>query len=242
MDTIQNAKTLQPDNQTNTGKYAYFALNEGCIIDGCLVSNFYPEITAIHEQITPDGNVSTLYEVTVTDKSGEKLPPFMVSDVTKIDWLKQCAIYDMNMSKNDGKLLSVKLLKDIAACKNHHQEFLVSPGFHLIQGMPVISMGGHVITPDNKDDTIKITATSKLEIKPEKTKNLQAIKNCINFMPGVTELLFYAALLGAVKPLLNFLGVITDFIIAIIAPSGHLKTTLTRLYALWLVQREAQEI
>ena len=47
-------------------------------------------------------------------------------------------------------------------------------------------------------------------------------------MPKVTVVLFYAALLGAIKPLLNHLSVITDFIIGVVAPSGHLKTSLTR--------------
>lgn len=242
MESIHNKGNQLPDNQTDANSYAYFDPNRGCIIDGCPVSNFYPEVTAVHEQITPDGHKTVSYEVSVTDKSGKKLPPFRVANVTKIDWLTECGIYDVDMTRKDEKLLAAKLLKDIAACKNRRREFLAPPGFHLFGRMPVISMGKQIITPDNADDTIKITAASTLEIKARKNTDLAMAKTCINFMPGVTELLFYASLLGAVKPLLNYWGVVTDFIIALIAPSGHLKTTLARLYALWLSQREAQEI
>ena len=112
----------------------------------------------------------------------------------------------------------------------------------MIEGMPVVVMGNHIVKPDKMSCGITVNAVSDFGMKTGKIEYLQMIKTCIHFMPGITVILFYAALLGAIKPLLHSFGVIMDLIIAVVAPSGHLKSTLTRLYALWLVQREMQEI
>ncbi|MFR5083122.1 MAG: hypothetical protein ACLTEE_11370 [Anaerobutyricum hallii] len=70
------------------------------------------------------------------------------------------------------------------------------------------------------------------------------IKEYINFMPRVTVILFYAALLGAIKPILNQLSVITDFTVGCKgAPSGWLKNIFDKnLYMKWLQDEEELEI
>lgn len=71
---------------------------------------------------------------------------------------------------------------------------------------------------------------------------IEQAQNFISFMPGVTEILFYYVLLPIVKPYLMSQKIYPNFMLAVIGPSGHLKTTLVRLYALWLQQEELQEI
>lgn len=242
MDNFKNEKNCQSNNQMNIGECGRFEPNRGYMIEDYLVAEFCPEITAVHEHFAPDGSVTVLYEVTVTMKSGEKLEPKLVPDITRIDWFRDCGMCDIYMNKKDERLLAYKLQQEAVACLDRRKEFHISPGFHLIEGKPVVAMGNYIVTPDNMDSNIKTAAASAFEMKTGDNISCQIVKQCINFMPGITVILFYAALLGAIKPLLNSFGVITDFIIAVVAPSGHLKSTLTRLYALWLVQREAQEI
>lgn len=232
----------QISSQTDTNEYARFELNRGYVVGDQTISDFCPEITAICEIIAPDGTVSVSYEITVTDKQGRKSEPRLVSDISRIDWFGEFGMCDIHMSRKDEKLLAYKLQREAAVCQNRRKEFYVSPGFHLIEGMPVVVMGNHIVKPDKMSCGITVNAVSDFGMKTGKIEYLQMIKTCIHFMPGITVILFYAALLGAIKPLLHSFGVIMDFIIAVVAPSGHLKSTLTRLYALWLVQREMQEI
>ena len=67
-------------------------------------------------------------------------------------------------------------------------------------------------------------------------------KEFISFMPGVTEILFYYVLLAVVKPFLVSQRIYPNFMLAVIGPSGHLKTTLVRLFALWLEHDNLQEM
>ena len=53
----------------------------------------------------------------------------------------------------------------------------------------------------------------------------------ITFMPGVSEILFYYVLLAVVKPFLVSQRIYPNFMLALIGPSGHLKTSLARLFA-----------
>lgn len=64
------------------------------------------------------------------------------------------------------------------------------------------------------------------------------INRFISFIPGVTEPLFYAALSAVIVPILDYLGVVNGFVTAIVAPSGHLKTSLAQLYTHWNVENE----
>lgn len=242
MEDLQSSK---PNVQTITEQYvARFEKNKGCMIGDHIVSEFFPTITAVHQCIDPSGVTVTSYEVTVTDKSGNTQESVSVEDITRIDWFRDFGVCDIEMSKKDEKLLAYKLRKEAIECKNRQKEYQVTSGFHWIEGVPVVAMGDKIITPEDMDNSITITSVSRFKMKPERWASVPnyMIKGCIDFMPEVTVILFYSSLLGAIKPILNSFGAITDFIIALVAPSGHLKTTLTRLYALWLVQGEAQEI
>lgn len=64
----------------------------------------------------------------------------------------------------------------------------------------------------------------------------------ISFMPGTSELLFYYVLLARVKSYLIAQRMYPNFMLVIIGPPGHLKTTLARLYGLWLEEENIQEI
>lgn len=63
----------------------------------------------------------------------------------------------------------------------------------------------------------------------------------MNFFPGVSEIIFYGSLLGIIKPFLAKMQISPDFILAVIGPSGSLKTSITRMFALWLEHTQLQE-
>lgn len=68
------------------------------------------------------------------------------------------------------------------------------------------------------------------------------IKKFLNLMLGVSEILFYDSLFGVMKPVVIQCGLKPEFILALVGPSGHLKTSMVRLYSLWLEEQDAQEI
>ena len=206
MENLQSEKNLQLDNQMDIGGHARFELNQGYMVGDQLIADFCPEITAVEENYAVDGSRSVLYEVTVTDKSGKKGEPRLVSDITRLDWFRDFGICDIYMGKKDKKILAYKLQQEALACKNRRKKFYISPGFHMVERMPVVAMGNRIISLSSMSGDITMISASKLEMKTGGISGLQMAKSCINFMPGVTVLLFYAALLGAIKPLLNFLG------------------------------------
>ncbi|HBI61801.1 MAG TPA: hypothetical protein DDY31_11430 [Lachnospiraceae bacterium] len=243
MEDLRTVKKLETGEQIDAGEYARFEQYKGYMIGDYIVSEFFPEVTAIYQCTDSNGDMVTSYEITVTEKSGEKREPSCIRDITKIDWFRDFGVCDIDMGRKDEKLLAYKLQKDAMACENCQKEFQIVSGFHLIEEIPIIAMGERIVVPSDTNSNITFTPVLRLGMKSgEINDKKQMIKCCLHFMPDVTVVLFYSALLGAVKPLLNSFGVITDFIIAVIAPSGHLKTTLTRLYALWLVRGEEQEI
>lgn len=64
----------------------------------------------------------------------------------------------------------------------------------------------------------------------------------ISLIPRTIEILFYGSLFAVVKPFLAQLKIPCGSLLALVAPSGHLKTTLVRMYALWLTTTDEQEI
>lgn len=82
----------------------------------------------------------------------------------------------------------------------------------------------------------------KKYLQPTNEELMKKAVEYISFMPGVSEILFYYVLLVVVKPFLASQRIYPNFMLALIGPSGHLKTTLARLFAFWLEQEDLQEI
>lgn len=93
-----------------------------------------------------------------------------------------------------------------------------------------------------------MASDSKVVLQRKSSKNattkelMEQATMFISFMPGVTEILFYYVLMAVVKPFLILQRIYPNFMLALIGPSGHLKTTLARLFAMWLEQEELQEM
>ncbi len=77
------------------------------------------------------------------------------------------------------------------------------------------------VTDDNREDFVK-----------------RGLSSYISFWPEVSEVIFYGALYGVLKPYMYHLGLISGFIFFLVAPMGHLKTSMARLYFLWGTKEE----
>lgn len=82
------------------------------------------------------------------------------------------------------------------------------------------------------------TGVVKHDISQSATMGQQFIR----FLPGVSEVLFYSSLMGIVKPYFSMAGFPVRFSIFLYGPSGHLKTSIIRKYALWLDEEKQMQL
>ncbi len=233
------------EKRNNIRKDQHFDENRGFMLGDTVIAEFEP--TVIEKYTYKDlnsGIITEKYTVNTKDIYGNKASN-QVSDFLKIDWYKDFEIIDVELSTKGKRILAAKLQNEARCLEPEacHEEIIAAPGFYMNNEIPFMVMGNRAIMPKDKDGTFTVKSSSDFRMKEEKIFSQEVkIKEYINFMPRVTVILFYAALLGAIKPILNQLSVITDFIIGVVAPSGHLKTSLTRIYTKWLQDEEELEI
>lgn len=165
-----------------------------------------------------------------------------VDDIKKLDFW-QFEINDSFLDKEGRQLIMYKLLKeagDITPKWIVH----VGSGLQTIDGNRVFVMGNRVFPVT--DANLEVFEYRTPYTMPKKRSNHERlISSCaeyMNLLPGVTEILFYGALYAVVKPFLDYCDIKGGFVVALVGPPGHLKTTLVREYALWLKEKEEQEI
>jgi len=125
-------------------------------------------------------------------------------------------------------------------------EFVVDShlGLQTIKEQMLYVFGQHVLWKDGNADMYKILTNYKLAVNEDMNRHelLQKYRSYISLIPGITEILFYGSLFAIVKPFLAQLKIPCGCLLALVAPAGHLKTTLVRMYALWLDAPDEQEI
>lgn len=234
---IEENKMLSAEQRFEEGR--------GFMIGETVIAEFEPTVTErYHYKNLNTGEETDEYTVVTKDIYGSTTSS-RVSDFLKIDWYRDFGIIDIELSRKGKRILAAKLQREARNLAEEycHEEIVASPGFYIKDGVPIMIMGNQAMLPTKEEGKFTVISSSASLMKHIDSMDLkQEISNYINFMPKVTVVLFYAALLGAIKPLLNHLAVKTDFIIGIVAPSGHLKTSLTRLYTKWLVDEDELEI
>ena len=109
---------------------------------------------------------------------------------------------------------------------------VVSPGFNLIKGVPYLCRGKQIISQNN---TISAISTCNYEIQTLDPKDsLHMFNNFYDLMPSLTPLLLTTSMLAGIKPLLVYLGYVPSMVYALVAPSGHLKTSLVHKFCMEL--------
>lgn len=219
----------------------YILQEDGLHWQKTLIAYCNLKIKAIKKNYYPTkSTVITSYSIYAVLPDGTELPTVEVLSIDNISCFELWQIPDV-FTKNAKKLLIQKLqleaaLQEAEVCICCHQ------GFQKYEGVPIFIMGDKIIKATQINKTITIeNPFSYPEIYRGDKESLQALaKEVVSFMPEIGVILFYYSLLAIVKPFLHEVGIDTNFALAIIGPSGHLKTSLVRKLALWLSDKESQ--
>lgn len=219
-----------------------FERGKGLKFNNELVSAFEPRVVNSVRIVDEKGKERFLYTVEVFDTNGESQGEKTFSRLDKINWVQDFGVFDPYLK--NPKILENKLLLESRNRRLESQKYVLQPGFHLVEEHPVVIIANHVIVPKDFPSNIVVESSSEAELKvgTDESAIKENVKKYIMFEPQISVLLFFGAMYGIIKPILMGMGVNCDMLIALVAPSGHLKTTLVRLYALLLDGIEEQEI
>lgn len=220
-----------------------YSKGTGLSADDELISEFYPVVTGIRECIHLDtGLTNTSFLVKIIKIDGTETEEKEILDLKDIRYFDLWHVEDALLSVKQKQYLYCKLQQDVMRLKVK-RVVVIGQGLYYYKDIYIYQFGGRIQTDRKMPDNESIECNLQLpllknnfEIKPE------LIKEYINFLPGVSEVLFYGALFAVIKPVLCKLGFNPNFIISLIGPSGHLKTSMVRKYALWLADSGVQEI
>ena len=221
-----------------------FVLGKGFVVGDEIIAPFMPIVKKkiIHEDLNEVGAISYQYEVAIQEADGTVHESVIVNDFNSIDWYRDFGMCDAELTVRQKKMLTYKMQVDAKACESVVSDIIVAPGFYLKNGVPIMVTGDKVYLP-KEEKTIYVRSKSSLKLKESGISDVSLlIEKYLSFLPGVSPLLFYGVLLSSIKPLLSTLNVCVDFIEAIVAPSGHLKTTLARIYCMALKEPSEQEV
>ncbi len=224
------------------GKLADYKLNEnGLYYKETFIAYGNVTIKAIKKNFYPNKNkFSISYLITIVLPDGTELSTVEVKTLDNISCFGLWGIPDV-LSKNAKQLIAQKLqletvLQEPEICICCHQ------GYQEYEKLPIWILGDKIIKATRIDKAVTIenpllypdTCTDNREYLHKLTGEI------ISFMPDISIILFYYSLLVIVKPILHEIGIDTNFALAVIGPSGHLKTSLVRKLALWLSDKERQ--
>lgn len=212
-----------------------FRLNDGYYIGNHKVADFEPYVSkkyVIKDLVSDIETVS--YDVKVKKQEGGESKALRVTDFLKIDYFRDFHQSTIMLTNFDKKMLAYKLQKE-ALKVDLASEVTVraAPGYYHLNDEPIMVIADKIFSPSEITETVE--SISEHKWLPEVEYSDDIIRKYIKFMPGVTEILFYSALSTIIQPLLIETGNIPGFVTALIAPSGHLKTTLARIYTQWTV-------
>ena len=221
-----------------------FIINEGLYYgENNYIADFNPKVTKRCLQYDMEtGNKETIFWVEVTLLDGTKLDAVEVKSLHKISYFDLWNCPDSYLSGEKRRLLEMKLQQEASKLEKK-VSLLCGQGLHLYKKKPIYVFGNGAI---DAEADVQIKNGKKMEIAlsnhHDHFEPAEQQDKYLSFFPGVSEILFYGSLLAVVKPFLWQEGYNVDFVIALVGPSGHLKTTMVRKYALWLKDRERQEI
>lgn len=219
----------------------YIQNEEGLHYKEILISYCNPTIKKIKKCFYPTKNkIALSYLIYAVLPDGTELATVEVETLDNISCFKLWGIPDVH-SKNAKQLLVQKLQFETVllepeiyiCCHQGYQEY---------KKLPIWILGDKIIKAPQIDKAVTI---ENLFLYPDTCTDNRGylhklVGEIINFMPDISVVLFYYSLLAIVKPILHEIGIDTNFALAVIGPSGHLKTSLVRKLALWLSDKERQ--
>lgn len=221
-------------------------LFQGTSDDSRFISEFEPvfvkKICCLN-QLTAEENIE--YIIKVRDIHGNFGKETALKSLRNIPYFELFGCPDSMLKKGDRAILEAKLQHECA--KMEPQIVPVYPPglYSQPDNTPVFILGDYMVHPD-KFETLHPNPQNprfRIPSKPILDTSFLAAeaRKYMNFFPGVSEIIFYGSLLGIIKPFLAKMQISPDFILAVIGPSGSLKTSITRMFALWLEHTQLQE-
>lgn len=221
----------------------HFDEKYGLYYDDDLIADFNLSVIDKKTLLGPSGirgRPSYLIEISYTD--GRPKLEKWVERLKNLDLFELFEIDDSFFSAEIYKLLLSKLMQEAGRIPERviidSQE-----GLQNVVGIPVYVLCEYTLChgkPPEKHEIVTHHTMKPIQYTDRK-ELLSLCEAYIRLLPGVTELLFFGSLCTVIAPFLNRINIKCNFLLALVAPSGHLKTTLARIYSLWLESETEQE-
>lgn len=187
------------------------------------------------------GRTSYLVEASYMD--GRTKRSEWTNALKRMDLFELFEIDDSFLSAEQKKVILSKLMQEAGILQ---KRFVVDSREGLqktVQGVPVFVFGEYTVCCGELPEKYEIATQHSLKpiLSVDEKELLRLCESYINLLPGTSEILFFGVLSAVVKPFCSILDMQCGLVISLVAPPGHLKTTLARAYATWLVQRDEQE-
>lgn len=214
-------------------------------------TGFEPKVLGIvlEKDLSNGGVVEKKYEVAVDTFTGKLSDSVYVDSLHNINWFELFNCPDAHLSSQQRTILEYEMQRDVAKLQPE-EKLLCGQGLQFYEEkIPIFVCGDKIFTSENellKECHIKQGCEYQLKGKDIISSGLAGMckvqtPQYIQLIPEITPILFYGSLLSILKPILAKLGKNVDFIIAVIGAKGHLKTSMVKMYALWL-KNDVQKI
>ena len=201
-------------------EYTYDS-EEGLRCNGEVVCGFNAEVIGVKKVLHRESDeVETQYCVEVTKCTGTK-EKLWHRELSKVDYFSSYMVNVSLMDRRGKQLLLNKLMHEAEQLIPERDTgdetglWNLDGGYAYVLEKGVKLKGKHYI----------FTGGGAIEKK--------ALLDYINLVPGVTAILFFASILGALKPFLNIMKIKCGMALALVGPPGTLKSTIARKYFLW---------
>lgn len=184
----------------------------------------------------------TIYTLCIVYKDGKISDPVQVNSLDKLSLFALFQIPDINESGKEQRLIRKKLELE-AALLEPEKSIRCHQGLQQYDGNEIWIMGDQIISARQLTTPISIEPQYPFPdvhcIQKDCIPNFR--ESIIRLLPGVSEILFYYSLSTITKMILHEVSIDTNFTLAVVGPSGHLKTSMVKKIALWLSDKGMQQ-
>lgn len=195
----------------------FFVENQGLYADEELITDFEPKVIGIQQHISlSDGMEKRMYQVMVRKSDGSETAVKEVDSLLHISYFDMWGIPDCMLSAKQKKILQYKLQQDVSELAKEQTEYVIEAGqgLYYYRNSHIYSFGNKVFTSSELETRVSIINKPEIPLEGNSvTEWAPLLKDYINFLPGVSEMLFYGSLFGNI-PIFCFNSIkFSDFIL-----------------------------
>lgn len=217
-----------------------FVKGKGLFAEGEYVADFCPEVVETRQYLYLKMNKKEkMFRVKILKIDGTETELLEIGKMEKISYFDLWNIPDSNLSAKQKDALLYKMQLD-ASSIGVKKILVIGQGLYRYGDNHIYQFGNRLFLY-NPMPEYEIVCQKQFPLMQYKKECCHNAFKYINAFPGVSEPLFYGVLFAALKPIVCDMGYAPDFAIALVGPSGHLKTTLARVYGEWGKNKSEQE-